>query len=45
MLVVVKDGSGKIEQQSSVIIDGQEYDREFYAHCLNELVKYSRGIF
>ncbi len=45
MLLVVRDGSGKRSQQSYVTIDGENYDREFYAHSLQELMEYSTGLF
>lgn len=44
LLVVVQDGTGRREQ-SSATIDGEEYDRDFYYHTLEELIQYSHGIF
>ena len=44
LLVVVQDGTGRREQ-SHTIIDGEEYDRDFYYHTLDELIQYSQGIF
>lgn len=44
LLVVVQDGTGK-RDQSCTIIDGKEYDRDFYYHTLEELVQYSEAIF
>ncbi len=45
LLAVVVDGTGKLEKKSFVTIDGEEYDREFYAHTKKELVDYTKGIF
>ncbi len=44
LLLVVRDGTGKREQ-SHVTIDGEEYDREFYRHTLDELKTCSAGLF
>jgi SAM-dependent methyltransferase len=45
ILLVVRDGTGKRAQQSYVTIDCEDYDREFYAHTLDELKEYSNGMF
>lgn len=45
LLLVVRDGTGKLEQQSFRTIDGDEYDRDFYAHTLDELKAYSADLF
>lgn len=44
VLIVVKEGTGKREQQSFVTIDNEDYDRNFIAHTLDELCFYSNGI-
>lgn len=36
-LLVVRDGEGRLAKQSDVVIDGESYDRAFYAHTLQEL--------
>jgi len=38
-LLVVRDGEGRLAGQSDVIIDGERYDRAFYAHTLDELTE------
>lgn len=43
-LLVVRDGTGKQEAQSYVMIDGEQYDRAFYAHTLDELIRCSNGL-
>jgi SAM-dependent methyltransferase len=43
-LLVVLDGEGKQNQLSYVNIDEEEYDRNFVAHTLNELIENSKGI-
>lgn len=42
-LISVRHGVGKQPKQSYVTIDGQSYDRGFYAHTLEELIEYSAG--
>lgn len=44
-LFVVRDGVGRQANSSDVIVDGECYDRDFYAHTLEELVQESAGIF
>ena len=44
-LFVVRDGVGRQANSSDVIVDGDCYDRAFYAHTLEELVQESAGIF
>ena len=41
----VRDGAGRLSRQSDVVIDGEEYDRAFFAHTLAELQRESDGIF
>jgi len=43
--MVVRDGIGKSDKSSYVKIDDESYDRDFYAHTLEELIRYSAGIF
>lgn len=45
LFIVVKDGTGKNEKSSYVNIDGEDYDREFYMHTIEELKLYSFGKF
>jgi len=45
ILMVVRDGIGKSDKSSYVKIDDESYDRDFYAHTLEELIRYSAGIF
>jgi len=45
MLLRVYDGEGRVDRMSEYVIDGEEYDRSFYAHTLEELNKYANGLF
>jgi SAM-dependent methyltransferase len=45
LFVVVKDGTGKSEKSSYTTIEGEDYDRNFYLHTLEELKLYSSGKF
>ena len=45
LFVVVKDGTGKNIKSSYTSIDGEDYDRNFYLHSLEELKQYSFGKF
>lgn len=45
LFAAVRDGSGKNSKSSYTSIDGEDYDREFYMHTLEELVFYSVGKF
>jgi len=44
VLMVVRDGTGRQAQSSDVEIDGEQYDRAFFAHTLEELERESQGI-
>jgi len=41
LFIAVKDGSGKSDKSSYVTIDGEDYDRDFYLHSLDELKQHS----
>lgn len=45
LFVAVKDGNGKNLKSSYTTIDGEDYDRDFYLHTLEELKLYSLGKF
>lgn len=45
VLLMIRDGEGRIDRMSDVVVDGEEYDRSFYAHTLEELTKHSEGLF
>jgi Methylase involved in ubiquinone/menaquinone biosynthesis len=45
LFIVVKDGTGKDLKASYTSINGEEYDRDFYLHPLEELKRYSLGKF
>lgn len=45
LFAVVKDGTGKNSKSSYKSIDGEDYDRDFYLHSLEELKLYSIGKF
>ncbi len=44
VLLVVREGVGRLAAQSDVEIDGECYDRAFYAHDLAELTQESAGL-
>ena len=41
LFIAVKDGEGKNHKLSFKTIDGEDYDRDFYLHTLDELRNYS----
>jgi SAM-dependent methyltransferase len=45
LFIAVRDGIGKSEKPSYTTIDGEDYDRDFYFHTLEELKLYSVGKF
>lgn len=45
LFIVVKEGTGTNEKSSYTTIDGEEYDRDFYLHTIEELKLYSSGKF
>lgn len=45
VLLVIRDGEGRVDQMSDVVVDGEEYDRTFYAHNLKELMRAAEGLF
>ena len=45
ILFMIRDGEGRVDRMSDVVVDGEEYDRSFYAHNLGELQKHSKGLF
>lgn len=45
LFVAVKNGNGKNLESSFKMIDGEDYDREFYLHTLEELKLYSSDRF
>lgn len=45
VLLVIRDGAGRIDRMSDVEIDGEWYDRAFYAHNLEELREHAAGLF
>lgn len=45
VFIVVRDGTGKNLKSSYTSIDGEDYDRDFYLHSLEELKQYSLGEF
>lgn len=45
LFIAVRDGIGKSEKSSYTTIDGEDYDRNFYLHTLEELKLYSLGKF
>ena len=44
VLLMIRDGEGRIDRMSDVVVDGEEYDRSFYAHTLEELTIHSEGL-
>ncbi len=45
LLLVIRDGTGRIDRLSDVVVDGEAYDRAFYAHNLAELEEHAEGLF
>lgn len=45
LLLMIRDGKGRVDKMSDVVVDGEEYDRSFYAHTLEELQECSEGLF
>ena len=45
LFVAIKNGTGKSDKSSYTTIDGEDYDRDFYLHSLEELKQYSMGKF
>lgn len=45
LLLMIRDGKGRIDEMSDVVVDGEEYDRSFYAHNLEELQEHAHGRF
>lgn len=45
LLLIVRDGEGRVEKFSNVTVDGEKYDRAFYAHTLDELEAAASGMF
>lgn len=45
LLVSVREGVGKIDDRSLCEIDGEQYDRNFIAHTLEELKRATEGLF
>lgn len=43
-LIVVRDGTGRLSLQSDVVIDGERYDRAFYAHTREEMADAAAGL-
>lgn len=39
------EGTGKLVDKSITVIDGEEYDRNFIGHTLDELITASTGLF
>ena len=44
IFISVREGVGKIPERSIATIDGEDYDRNFIAHTLDELIEASRGL-
>ncbi len=45
LLLVIRDGEGRVDRMSDVEIDGEQYDRAFYAHNVAELMAEAAGLF
>ena len=45
VLLVVRDGEGRLSRHSDVEVDGIRYDRAFFAHTLKALQRASSGLF
>lgn len=44
VLLVVREGTGRLEAQSSMVVNGEEYDRAFYGYTLDMLKACAAGI-
>ncbi len=45
VLLVVREGEGRVDEMSDLVVDGEAYDRAFYAHSLRELTRAAEGLF
>lgn len=45
LFITIREGKGKLFDRSLTVIDGEEYDRNFIAHTLDELVDAASGLF
>lgn len=45
ILLTIRDGEGRVSRFSDVVVDGEEYDRAFFAHTLTELESAAEGLF
>lgn len=44
VLLVVREGAGKLEMQSRMVVNGEEYDRAFYGYTLDVLKAHADGL-
>lgn len=45
LFITIREGKGKLPERSLAAVDGEEYDRNFIAHTLDELVDAADGLF
>lgn len=45
VLASIREGSGRLEEWSLREIDGEQYDRNFIAHTLDEVTRAAKGLF
>lgn len=45
LFITIREGKGKLLDRSLTVINGEEYDRNFIAHTLDELVDEAAGLF
>ncbi len=45
LFITICEGKGKLPDRSFTVINGEEYDRNFIAHTLDELVDAASGLF
>lgn len=45
VLASIREGSGKLDEWSLRKIDGEQYDRNFIAHTLDEVTQAAKGLF
>lgn len=45
LFITIGEGTGKLVDKSITVIDGEEYDRNFIGHTLDELITASTGLF
>lgn len=45
LFITIREGKGKLLDRSLMVVNGEEYDRNFIAHTLDELMDAASGLF